>query len=350
MSRRKAVRSEIPSALKSVDVKAVLRKRGFYLKQRENKRLKAAALPLAEALVKSKKAKKKSKPKLKVASKAKTPESKKDIVQVPQPQKYTSFTDDAVQTHWEKTIHDVETIEKHFDAAIKRFLVNKVMTKALAKLQTIVDSNKTVKAQKKALAEYRKKDIFDNDEQGELINEATIDLEPILQNMGVIAGQDANKLIGITDPYIPSEAMSRRVHQNVEKFTKSMVDTDQEYLGNIITSGIENGDSVQQISKQIKDDFGSGGYSSMQATRVTRTEVLRSANQSSVDAFKQSGIVEGKQWVTAGADDECADYEGEVETLDGSFYDTSEFADGDPPLHPNCRCIVVPVLNDDSSS
>lgn len=338
MSRRKRDKNEIPSALKSVDVKGLLRKRGFYVKQRENIRLKEAAIPLAKALVKSKKPKK-------------SPDEKTQIVQVPSPQKYTSFTDEVVQGHWEKQIHDVETIEKHFDIAIKRFLVNKVMVKALAKLQTIVDSNKTIKAQKKALAEYSKKDIFDDDEEGELLNEATIDLEPILQNMGVIAGQDANKMIGIDDPYIPSAALRTRIQNNVEKFTKSMVDTDQEYLGNIITSGIENGDSVQQISKQIKDDFGSDGYSSMQATRITRTEVLRSANQSSVDAFKQSGVVEGKQWVTAGADDECADYEGEIETLDGNFYDSdSEFADGDPPLHPNCRCIVVPVLENDNSS
>jgi SPP1 gp7 family putative phage head morphogenesis protein len=114
----------------------------------------------------------------------------------------------------------------------------------------------------------------------------------------------------------------------------------------VITNGIENGNSVIEIRNTLTgDDMLS--FSKMQSTRITRTEVLRASNQSGLDAWKQSGVVEGKQWITAGADDECADYEGQIETLSGNFYDdTSEFADGDPPLHPNCRCTLIPIVTD----
>lgn len=330
MSRKKRERTEIPNALQSIDVKAVLRRRGLFLKQRENQRLKAAALPLAEALVKNNKNKK----------------LKKKTAQAPQ--KYASFSDQIVSDYVEKQIHNVKTLEEHFEKAIHQFLVNHVMAKALSKLDGIVDGNKSVKAQNKALQAHRKKDVFDGSEESDLRNEAQINLEPLLQNMATIAGQDAYKLINIKGPYVPSQALRTRVQNNVEKFAGSMVETDQKHISDLISNGIENGESIQQIRSALTDDF--GNYSVMQAQRITRTEVLRAATQSSLDAFRQSGIVDGQQWITAGADDECADYEGEVQTLDSTFYDSGDdpFTDGEPPLHPNCRCILVPVLSDSS--
>ena len=35
--------------------------------------------------------------------------------------------------------------------------------------------------------------------------------------------------------------------------------------------------------------------------------------------------------------------------MDGNFNaDTTEFADGDPPLHPSCRCSLVPIVMDNA--
>jgi SPP1 gp7 family putative phage head morphogenesis protein len=329
-------RSEMPAALAHIegfDIKAMLRKRGIYLKKRENQRLKAAAIPLAKALVKNKKLKKAGKPE----------------EALPEPQKYTSFNNAEVHAYWEKHIRKVENLEQHFDKAIKSFLINHVLQKAIANLAEVVDMHKSEKIQRRKVEKYLTKQVFSDDDESDLQNQAMIDLEPLLQNMGVIAGQDANKLIGTDDPYIPSDALRKRIQSNVEKFTSSMIDTDQDYLTDLITEGIQAGDSVPQISSKIKNDF--TDYSAMQSTRITRTEVLRSANQSALDAFKQSGVVEGKQWVTAGATDECAQYDGDVETLDASFYSAdSEFLDGDPPLHPNCRCVLVPVLEENSEA
>lgn len=321
MIKRK--RTEVPKSLQSIDVKAILRKRGMYLKQRQNLQLKQAALPLAKMLVKS----------------------KKKSVKVG-PSKYVSFSDVDAAEYQQKMIHNVETLEKHFNDALQKFIINHVLVKALDKLHGIVEAHKSIKAQKKALVQFMEKDIFDDTESDDLMNQAQINFDPLLQNMAVIAGQDANKLIGINDPYIPSDNLRKRVQTNVEKFTKSMIDTDQAHLTDLITEGIQSGDSVQQIRSAITDNFSS--YSTMQAQRITRTEVLRAANQSTLDAFKQSGVVEGQQWLTAGADDECADYDGEVETLDNGFYDAGDdpFLDGEPPLHPNCRCVLIPVLSD----
>lgn len=325
MPRIKRKPTDVPPALKSVDVQAILRRRGVYLKQRQNMELKEAAIPLAAELLKKKKGKKKT------------------VVDVT-PQKYMSFSDEVVENYKSMQLHSVDVLEAHFDAAINKFLINTLLVKCLENLNEAVNSSK---ANKKIRT---KKLAFSTDIKDYLINQAQIQLEPYLQNMGVIAGQQANQLLGAKDPYVPSDAMRKRVEGNVAKFTASMVETDQEHLSSIIIAGLDQGQGVPEITSAIKSDFGE--YSKMQATRITRTEVLRSANQSAIDAFKQSGVVEGKQWVTAGAEDDCAGHDGEVVTLDASFYSgTNEFQDGDPPLHPNCKCIVIPVVSksDDSS-
>lgn len=316
MSRMKRRRNEVPVALQSVDVKAVLRRRGFYLKQRENQRLKLAAKPLAKALVKKKNGKKHK--------------------EAPVLQKYNSLSNELAQSHWEKTIHDVETIERYFEIAVKKIL-HDVEVKALANIESVINAHKSVRG--------KKKQVFDDNEVSDLQNQAQVNLTPLLENMAIVSGQDAMRLTGSVDPYIASEKLRAKIQSNVEKFTTSMLSTDQEFLTNLITEGIQNGESVQQIRSAVTDNFSQ--YSTMQANRITRTEVLRASVQSSKDAFEQSGLVDGVQWLTAGADDECADYEGQIESLDGNFYDnTDEFADGDPPLHPNCRCILLPVLID----
>lgn len=321
MSKISRKPTDIPDALKSINVKAVLRRRGVYLRQRQNIELKEAAKPMASVLIKKIKGKKVN----------------RSILEVKEPQRYLSFTDEVVEVYKATQLHSVDVLEKHFDAAIKKFLINTVLAKALENLSSVVNSGKSFKT---------KSQVFSGDDKTYLKNQARIDLEPYLQNMAVIAGQQANDLIDDTDPYVPSEVLRKRIQGNVDKFTDSMVDTDQEHLSDLIVAGIDEGQGVPEIASAIKSDF--TDYSAMQATRITRTEVLRSANQSSIDAFRQSGVVEGKQWVIAGADDECADYDGEIVMLDGDFYSgDNEFQDGDPPLHPNCRCIVVPVLSTD---
>lgn len=328
MARNKLKNTDVPAALKGIDVKALLRRRGIYLKLRQNAELKEAAKPLAAELVKKQKQAKSKKA--------------KDVVEVTPPQKYMSFTDAVVEAYKLKQIGSVEVLEKHFDAAINKYLTNTLLPKAIEKIPTAIDASKSKKVKTKKM-------VFDDEDKAYLVNQARIQLEPYLHNMATIAGQDANQLIGVDDPYVPSEALRKRIEANVGKFTDSMVETDQQHLSDLITAGIDEGKGVPEITSTLKADF--KDYSANQATRITRTEVLRSANQSAVDAFKQSGVVEGKQWVIAGAEDECADLDGEVVGLSGDFYSSdNEFQDGDPPLHPNCKCVVIPVLEKPDAS
>lgn len=302
--------TQVPDSLKTVDVKALLRKRGIYLKQKVNQEMKAAALPIARKML--------TKPKQKAETTTLISHQ---------------FTNEQVQEYCEKQIRIVHVAEDKFNNKVKQF-ITKIVDGFLAHLESEVATNKGLK-------KFKAKDFFDDSEDGYLA-QAQIDFTPLLANIATISGQRALDLIHSDDIYMVAE-YRKRIADNVAKFTQSMLDTDQATLSKIIADGIEQGQSMGDIRNAIQADF--DNITKSQADRITATEVSRVSIQGQLDAWQQSGLVEGKQWVIFGADDECADYDGQVESLDGNFYpDTTEFADGDPPLHPNCKCQVIPIL------
>lgn len=330
---KKKKQSGTPAALAHMDVKALLRSRGVYFKQRLNKELKNIVRPIAKELVLNGKAKHNRN---RTVVKSEVTEVENEY----QPPAHTRFTAEEIMGYYQKQLHSVEAVEEHFETAINKYL-EFVKNKFLDNLATEVESKKDITK----LTIH--KDFFDDQEE-ELITQAAVDFNPLLENLAVISGQRALDLVTEDDVYLVSEQMRRRVANNVERFTRSMLDTDREHLTNIISDGIANGQSILEIRNAITADLDQ--YNKMQAQRIGRTEVLRASNQSALDAWQQSGVVEGKQWITAGATDECADYEGKIEMLSGNFYsDTDEFADGDPPLHPNCKCTLIPILVDEKS-
>ena len=304
--------TDVPASLKNIDVEAILRKRGVYIKQRRNKELKEAALPIAKRML--------SKPKKKT--------------EPPKQPKHNQFSDEVVMKYWEKQIHIVETLEKHFDKKVEQF-INKVVDGFLKHLE--------VEATTKKYNVKKAKGYFE-DTENELLVTAQLDFAPLLGQQATLAGQEAYRLIGSKDVYLP-DRLNAQISKNVAKFTSSMLDTDRDKLIKMLSQGLSDGKSIPEIRRAIEDDFSQ--YSKMQAERITRTEVLRASTDGTLDAYEQSGVVEGKQWLTAGATDECAAYDGKVESLRANFYASSEFADGDPPLHPNCKCVLLPVLVDE---
>jgi SPP1 gp7 family putative phage head morphogenesis protein len=308
--------TEVPASLKGLNIEAVLRKRGIYLKQRTNQETKRQLLPVAEKILKT---------------------GKKTKKETPKPQKYAHFSDEVAQAYWQKQIRIVDVIEAKFEKKVEQF-VNKIVSEFLKHLDTEVNNKKSMK-------KFKAKDYFDELEE-DLLVQAGLDFTPLLTDQAVLAGQEAYKLIGVDDIYLPDK-LRGKIERNVAKFTQSMLDTDRDTLVNIISNGLKDGKSVPEIRSAIETSFDS--ISKNQAQRITRTEVLRVSNQASLDAYEQSGVVEGKQWLTAGAVDECEQYDGQIVTLSKNFYSSdSEFQDGDPPLHPNCRCVILPVLSEEN--
>lgn len=105
------------------------------------------------------------------------------------------------------------------------------------------------------------------------------------------------------------------------------------------TDAVQNGWSNQRLAAELKDAH---AFSAERAINIARTETARAQTDGSIAGWKASGVVGGKQWSAApDCCDICQELDGKIVGLD------EEFEDGDPPLHPSCRCGLDAVLTDD---
>lgn len=307
-----------PKSIFNVNYKKVLRKNKTYEKYIQHQEIRSAAKAVATKMVKG----------------------RKKEVQVEVVNEHDAFSNDIVWNFHNKQIQIVDAQEKIFENKVKQY-IDGMIERALAQIP-----NELPQSKNKALL----------NQEAEII-QATIDFTPILNEVALLSGQSALALIGSDKPFI-SPDLRPTIERSVRKFAQSMVETDREKMIDIIAQGIANGESVTKIRSNIIDTFAE--YSKVQANRVTRTEVLRASNTGAIQAWQESGVVTAKQWLTAKDDrvDPLCEYmNGTVIPLGKSYFkrgetltvgdQTAKFNYGsvkEPPLHPNCRCTLLPVL------
>lgn len=293
-----------PPALKYVELKKLLRKRGIYniqAKQLEEIKNKEAIKLIAKSVVGKKPKKKEAAP----------------VESLDRNGRYIK-----------KQLAIADSNRDKFLDAVQSFM-NKVVDKAVANIPA-------------EIRDMQNKQLLNKDE---LVTEAVFDLTPYLIDVAKQAGGEALALINepaaslIVDP-------TADIQKQVRGFMKSSITTAEDKMVSIITDGVKNGAGVQKISQSIRKEM--PNFTKVQSDRIARTELLRSSNLTALEQWKNSGLVSGKEWdARFDADAICKQYDGDVIKLDGDFYQTKEFANGNPPIHPNCRCVLLPVLFDD---
>lgn len=312
--------ASLPAPLKYINLTKVLRRSGIYKKKEEYEYLQSLAKPIAKRIIQGRK-------------------------QEEAPREHHEFSNEKVWDFHAKQLHIVEAQEEIFRNKCEQY-INGLVQRAIENVPEEVALMKN-----KALL----------DEEDEVIR-ATLDFTPILNEVALISGQQALSFIGEEQPYLAMD-IRKNIEANVKKFARSMIETDREKIIDILSKGVINGDSIPKIRKQITDTFAE--FSKTQAERVTRTEVIRTSNLGSMDAWEQSGVVTGKQWLTAlddRVDPLCAYMNGKVISLQKNYFDKNQilevnghkadFSYGSikvPPLHPNCRCTLLPVLLGENS-
>ena len=122
---------------------------------------------------------------------------------------------------------------------------------------------------------------------------------------------------------------------------KQIQDTTLEKLRITLAEGVANGESIPNLSKRVAEAYEEAkGY---RTDRIARTETMQASNKGTLEGYKQSGLVEKKEWITAIDErscDECVAMEGEVVEINKAF----SCGVMQPPLHPNCRCTIAAVI------
>jgi hypothetical protein len=122
----------------------------------------------------------------------------------------------------------------------------------------------------------------------------------------------------------------------------SITETTRESLRAIVTQALEDGSSTDDLSSLIRESY---GFSDARAEMIARTELAFAHTQGNMDAWNDSGVVDGKESILADThpiEDECN------ENADAGVIPLNEtFPSGDmaPPYHPNCLCSLSPVLS-----
>lgn len=321
-ARENAQFNNLPKSLKFVNLKRYLRKSGMYKQLDEYRKLDAIARPIAKQIVKNRNRK-----------------------QAEPEREHILFTNDKVWAFHQKQLSLVETQEKIFENKVQQF-INRVVELAIANVPEEV-----ALMQRKALLP-----------EDELLLQAQIDFAPILADVATLMGQEALKLIEDNGTFIPLN-LRPSIEANVRKFTQSMLQTDRDKIIDIIAQGLADGQGVPQIRRQITETFAE--FSKTQAERITRTEVIRASNMGAIDAWEQSGVVTSKQWLTAmddRVDPLCSYMNGKIVDLKGRYFKKGETLEVDdakttfnygsikePPLHPNCRCTLLPILRGENA-
>ena len=141
------------------------------------------------------------------------------------------------------------------------------------------------------------------------------------------------------------------VNERIRFFANKVNVSTQTLLRNAINSGIEGGESIEEISKRIDTIFQhSRGF---RAKTIAQTEVIGATNAGQLRAYNEAGITE-KKWLTA-RDEKVRD----SHHIDGQIVpneETFKLKSGAVLLYPgdrstgadageviNCRCTVLPV-------
>lgn len=161
---------------------------------------------------------------------------------------------------------------------------------------------------------------------------------------------------------IDNEAARRFVANYVPKLARTVTGTVRDELRSALTAHIDEGGSPQELSRVLRERIDE--MSRVSADRIARTESARAYVTGNIDAWKDTGLVVGKRWlVSADACEFCKEVGEQANDtigLDDNFFDKGDTlraggqtmvldyaAVNGPPLHPNCECDVVPVLEGD---
>jgi len=185
-------------------------------------------------------------------------------------------------------------------------------------------------------------------------------LIPILREFLEESGNDSLDHLGLDDIAFDTTTASVREFLNVNalKGIKGMNKHTKALLRRELAIAVEEGFSIPEVARTIKNIYKQA--STVRAVRIARTEILKAGNRGALEAYKQSGVVVSKEWFTA-LDERvcqwCNPLHGKVVSVDKVYFNEGETFIGEkggklnfrlddvvtPPLHPSCRCTLIPV-------
>ncbi|ADU50162.1 phage portal protein, HK97 family [Thermaerobacter marianensis DSM 12885] len=150
----------------------------------------------------------------------------------------------------------------------------------------------------------------------------------------------------------------RFVERYVFIFAQALSRASQDRIREIILAGQRDGLTINEMKRRLLEEF--DDWTAARAERVARTETLRASNAGAMMAYQQAGVqvvewlpagdacpyckaLKGRRWAVGSALFQVGD-EWHPEGVERPYRITYEPVQH-PPLHPHCRCTIVPVVD-----
>jgi HK97 family phage portal protein len=187
--------------------------------------------------------------------------------------------------------------------------------------------------------------------------------KPFVRNTYFLGGKQAIKQVQSEFQFEP---IAGRVENVMEERTGLIVDTNKRtasQLRNVIEAHLVEGKPRNELKKTIQEFF-DDDYAGYRAKRISRTETIWAFNHGAVEGYRQSRVVRAKEWLVAGDDrlcEWCSSMDGKIVEIEDDYFNKGDELTGSaggrlhfdyepighPPLHPNCRCTIIPVLKEE---
>jgi len=236
---------------------------------------------------------------------------------------------------WKKMIKTQKPFEKKYKSALEKYF----------------DELKNRIAQKYTSTKAVGDDLIDGQQEVETVFDI---LTPLQKELFLLNAKQALDALGIDTDFEYTAKISDALDSYNLKLSKTLVSTTTDQIKTILRSAIDQGLGPNETADLLDSRLTELGKNRSQT--IARTETIRTNNLSTNEAWKQSGVVEYKEWFTA-TDERvcpfCGEIDGKKILMDDNFFDKGDeflgmkldFTDTTaPPLHANCRCTLLPIL------
>src|SRR5690606_29712322 len=110
-------------------------------------------------------------------------------------------------------------------------------------------------------------------------------------------------------------------------------------MSRILAEGVAHGKHTKQIDSALTQNIDS--LNKTRARTIARTELMNAHTEAALDGYEELGVDELElevELLTAGDERVCS----RCQALAGTIYTVKE-ARGLIPVHPNCRCVFLPI-------
>jgi hypothetical protein len=159
------------------------------------------------------------------------------------------------------------------------------------------------------------------------------------------------------------EVIDRQIEEATVRLQRQAKQSLRTSLRSLMGDGLERGETIRELSGRVQDWAKQNGDIDRQvkwrATRVARTESSRALNEGQVEAWKEAGLTRMKWQIAPNPCDFCKMMSQKPHPIAKPFFGQGEVLQTDtgkrltfdysaiksPPLHPNCRCTLLPIIS-----